>query len=94
MSSEDAHVDTVTDEAFARVVGRRPRPPLGEPPTPATRAALTTMARYATRAPKGVFRYRTHEEANRDREAWTLEAMIAARTEAAVRGEPGEGAGR
>ncbi len=35
------------------------------------------MASYRTRAPKGVFRYRTHEEANRDRERWTLEAMLA-----------------
>jgi hypothetical protein len=33
------------------------------------------MARYRTRAPKGVFRYQSHEEANRDRERWIVEAM-------------------
>jgi len=64
--------DPVNDEAFRRVVGARKRPPLGEPPTAERRAALAELAQYATGAPKGVFRYRSHEEANAHREAWTL----------------------
>ena len=38
---------------------------------------MTRMAGYLTRAPKGVFHYRSHEEANRDREQWLIEAMVA-----------------
>ena len=37
------------------------------------------MANYLTRAPKGVFIYRSHEEANRARDAWLLDAMVARR---------------
>jgi hypothetical protein len=36
------------------------------------------MARYRTRAPKGIFIYRSHEEANRDRDRWLVEAMVEA----------------
>ena len=32
------------------------------------------MASYRTRAPKGVFIYGSHEEANRARDAWTVDA--------------------
>lgn len=38
---------------------------------------MTQMAQYLTCAPKGVFRYASHEEANRDRERWQLAAMLA-----------------
>ena len=38
---------------------------------------MTQMARYLTRAPKGVFRYASHEEANRDRDRWQLAAILA-----------------
>jgi hypothetical protein len=38
---------------------------------------MTQMAQYLTRAPKGVFRYTSHEEANRDRERWQLAAVLA-----------------
>jgi hypothetical protein len=38
---------------------------------------MTAMARYTTRAPKGIFRYRTHAEMDADRLAWTVEAMTA-----------------
>lgn len=62
------------DERFARVVGRRRHRP--GPPNAADRAALASMANYRTRAPKGVFIYRTHEEANADRERWTVEAIV------------------
>ena len=64
-------------EKFLRVVGRRVTPPAGALPSAAARAAMTQMARYLTRAPKGVFRYSSHEEANRDRERWQLAAILA-----------------
>jgi hypothetical protein len=35
------------------------------------------MAAYRTRAPKGVFVYRTHEDANHDRERWIVDAVVA-----------------
>jgi len=38
---------------------------------------MTRMAQYLTRAPKGVFRYASHAEANRDRDRWRLAAMLA-----------------
>ena len=38
------------------------------------------MADYLTRAPKGIFRYKSHEEANRDRDEWQVSAMVAKRT--------------
>lgn len=69
--------DPLTGETFVRVVGRRARPPLGRPPEPEAREALAQMARYVTRAPKGVFIYRSHEEANADRDRWTVEAVVA-----------------
>jgi hypothetical protein len=63
------------DPFIARVVGGRKTPPPGEPPSREAQEALARMASYRTRAPKGVFRYASHEEANRDREAWQVEAM-------------------
>lgn len=63
------------DPFIARVVGRRQSPPAGEAPSREARRALAQMAAYRTRAPKGVYRYESHEAANRDRERWTLEAM-------------------
>lgn len=62
-------------EKFLRVVGHRVSPPTGVLPSAAARAAMTRMAQYTTRVPKGVFRYKSHEEANRDRERWLAEAM-------------------
>jgi hypothetical protein len=60
-----------------RIVGRRSPPPAGELPSKAARDAMTAMAQYRTRAPKGVFHYKTHEDANRDRDRWLIEAMVA-----------------
>jgi hypothetical protein len=63
-------------EKFVRVVGRRLAAPIGEFPSVEARAAMTRMAEYSTRAPKGIFRYSSHEEANRDRDAWQLAAIL------------------
>jgi len=60
-----------------RVIGRRVPPPIGETPSKVAREAMTQMAQYRTRAPKGVFHYRSHEEANRDRDRWLIEAVVA-----------------
>lgn len=73
--------DPLTGEVFARVVGRRRSAPIGQPPPAASREALERMAQYRTCAPKGVFVYRSHEEANRDREQWTVDAVVAAQLE-------------
>ena len=64
-------------QPIARTVGRRVPPPIGEPPTREARAACDSMLAYRTRAPKGVFLYRTLEEMNRDRERWIVEAIVA-----------------
>lgn len=66
------------DPFIARVVGKRKQAPPGQPPPPETREALARMAEYRTRAPKGVFRYDSHEAANRDRQRWTVEAIVQA----------------
>lgn len=66
-----------TGEEFLRIVGRRTQAPAGQPPPRETRDALAQMARYVTRAPKGVFRYRSHEDANADRDRWTVDAIVA-----------------
>jgi hypothetical protein len=42
---------------------------------------MTANARYRTRAPKGLFFYKNHEEMTRDRERWTLDAMLARRSD-------------
>ncbi len=73
--------DELTGEMFARVIGRRRRAPIGRPPPPETTAALAEMARYLTRAPKGVFVYRSHEEANADRDRWLVSAIVARKTD-------------
>jgi hypothetical protein len=67
----------VDQEKFIRVVGRRTPAPAGEVPRQASREAMSQMAQYRTRAPKGVFIYASHEEANQDRERWLIEAMLA-----------------
>lgn len=69
--------DDLTGEIFGRVVGRRTQAPLGAPPSVESREALAQMAKYLTRAPKGVFRYRSHEEANAERDRWIVDAIVA-----------------
>jgi len=70
--------DPRAGERFIRVVGKRKNPPLGELPPRLSREKMSEMARYRTRAPKGVFVYTSHEAANRDREAWTVDAIVLA----------------
>jgi hypothetical protein len=67
----------VDEEKFIRVVGRRTPAPAGEVPRQTSRDAMSQMARYRTRVPKGVFIYSSHDEANRDRERWLIAAMLA-----------------
>jgi hypothetical protein len=45
--------------------------------SPADRAAMTRMAQYRTRAPKGVFVYYSAEEMNAARDRWVVDAMVA-----------------
>jgi len=63
-------------DRFVRVVGRRRHPPEGATLPAETRVAMSEMARYRTRVPKGVFIYSSHEAANRDRERWIVEAIV------------------
>ena len=37
---------------------------------------MATMARYRTRAPKGIFIYRSAEEMHADRLKWTVDAVL------------------
>ena len=67
--------DPFAGERFIRVVGKRSRPPVGEPPSEIARAAAGELLRRGIGAPKGVFRYASHEEANRDWDEWTAQAM-------------------
>ena len=50
--------------------------PAGEIPTAIARRTMTDMARYRTRARKGIFVYASHAEANRDSERWVVDAII------------------
>jgi hypothetical protein len=68
-------------QPIQRVVGRRVTPPPGTLPGAQARAAMTANANYRTRAPKGVFFYSNHEEMTRDRERWTVEAIVARQLE-------------
>jgi hypothetical protein len=68
-------------QPIARVVGRRVAPPPGALPNAAVRAAMTANAQYRTRAPKGVFFYSSHEEMERDRQRWSVEAIVARQLE-------------
>ncbi|NEV64437.1 hypothetical protein [Thiorhodococcus minor] len=62
-----------------RTVGRRTQRPIGKlaPPSTEEVAWRKAMAQTRTRVPKGVFRYRTHEEANADWERWQAELVAA-----------------
>ena len=67
-------------QPIQRVIGRRGSPPSGRFPSAAIRAAMDANLIYRTRVPKGICVYQSHEEMTRDRELWTLEAMLARQT--------------
>lgn len=66
-------------QPIGRVIGRRANPPAGRLPSAPAREAMAANARYRTRVPKGEFAYSSHDEMTRDRELWTLEAVLARR---------------
>jgi hypothetical protein len=70
-------------QPIRRVIGKRAAPPPGIPPSAAARAAMDANARYRTRAPKGLFFYDSHEQMARDRERWTVEAVVHKQSERA-----------
>lgn len=63
-------------QPIARTVGRRTQASVGSPPSREVRDAMDALARRLTRAPKGVFRYASHDEMARDRERWDTEAIV------------------
>ena len=67
---------TVDQQPISRTIGKR-RERDGHAMTRDDRARMTAMARYVTRAPKGVFIYHSHEEMEADRLRWTVDAMVA-----------------
>ncbi len=67
---------TVDQQPISRTIGKR-RERDGQVMTSEDRVRATTMAQYATRAPKGVFIYDSHEAMDADRLRWTVDAMVA-----------------
>lgn len=67
---------TVDQQPISRTIGKR-RQRDGQAMTSDDRARMSVMARYATRAPKGVFIYHSHEEMDADRLRWTVDAVVA-----------------
>jgi hypothetical protein len=70
-------------QPIQRTVGKRVAPPPGVLPSTQARAAMTANAQYLTRVPKGIFFYKNHDEMIRDRERWTLDAVLARQAERA-----------
>lgn len=64
---------------FSRIIGQRQAPVLGtlRAPTAEERAWAARMAPAQTGVPKGVFRYRSMQEANADWERWQAAAITA-----------------
>jgi hypothetical protein len=52
-------------------------------PSRVVREAMDANARYRTRVPKGLFFYESHEQMARDRERWTVEAIVHKQSERA-----------
>lgn len=62
-------------QPIRRTVGRR-RLRDGRPLTAEDRAVMTGLARYRTRAPKGVFLYESAEQMDADRLRWIVDAIV------------------
>lgn len=60
-----------------RIIGYRHPRDIGAPglPTDQEQAWLLSFADRRTRTPKGIFRYRTHEEANAEQDRWNAELV-------------------
>lgn len=76
MSDSDKPWIPFGQQPIRRVVGKRVTPPPGTLPTAAVRAAMDARAQYRTRVPKGLFFYENHDQMTRDREKWTVEAIV------------------
>jgi hypothetical protein len=84
-SAKAPQAASADDHQHRRTVGRRQVPDLtlrvrtgeGAPtgPTPEEIEWIRAMSNYRTRVPKGVFRYRSHAEANADWERWHAELV-------------------
>ena len=70
--------DYFEQQPIARTVGRRTPPRAGTLPSAETRAAMDSWAGRLTRVPKGVYRYASHDEMERDRVRWQTAAMVEA----------------
>lgn len=66
---------THDQQPIRRVVGRRQARD-GQPLSAEDQAAMALNANYRTRAPKGIFFYRSHEEMTADRLRWTIDLMV------------------
>lgn len=64
---------------YSRVIGQRKTRQLGtlRAPSAQERAWVARMAPARTRVPKGVFRYRTMQEAGADWESWQADTLTA-----------------
>ena len=62
-------------QPIRRTVGRR-RNRDGRPLSAEDRAAMTRLAQYRTRAPKGVFFYGSAADMDADRLRWTVDAIV------------------
>jgi hypothetical protein len=78
-------------QPIARTVGRRTQAPVGVPPSAEARAALDSWANRLTRAPKGVFRYASHEDMERDRYLWQTRAIVETQRSRTWFGKTGSG---
>ncbi len=66
-----------SEQEFSRTLGRRVNRGIGplRPPTEQERDWVRRMARRRTRVPKGVYRYDSMVQANRDWERWHAEMV-------------------
>jgi hypothetical protein len=70
--------DLWASENFGRVIGTRTSSRvIGEPPNAEDREAMASFKHVGIRAPRGVYRYASHEEANADWERWQAERLAA-----------------
>ena len=68
--------DFFEQQPIGRTVGHRVPPKAGVPPSSEARAALDSWAKRLTRVPKGVYRYSSHADMERDRDRWQTAAVV------------------